>query len=266
MPNRSLKVEHLLAFSLALTSFLWFGTSARAQSASAQDDKVVQNQDNDHSRNELAQFHQFLDSHPEIAEQLRKDPSLADSEQFLKTHAALQNFPQQQPGIREQLKDNPNAFMRQEDDFNRRDDGRDPDATIRRELTEFNQFLDSHREVADHLRRDPALADNEDFLKTHPELQTFLQEQPGIRDELKRSPEAFMRQGDDFDRRDDGLDQDAARRELAEFNRFLDSHPEIAEQFRKDPSLADNQQFLKTHAPLQAFLQEQLLHATRGCL
>jgi phage-related protein len=255
MLNRSSKVEHLLAFSLAATSFLWLGTNARAQSTPAQDNKIVQ--DNDRSRIELAQFHQFLDSHPEIAEQLRKDPSLADSEQFLKTHATLQTFLQQQPGIREELKENPNAFMREEDAFNRRDDGLDRDATVRRQLAEFNQFLDSHREIADQLRRDPSLADNEEFLKTHPELQTFLQQQPGIRDELKRDPNAFMRQEDAFDRRDDDLGRDAARRDLVEFNRFLDSHPEIAEQLRKDPSLADNQQFLKTHDALQAFLREQ---------
>jgi len=260
MLNRSLKVEHLLALSLAATSFLWVGTSTKAQSTPAQDNRDNRPvQDDDTSRRELAQFRQFLDSHPEIAEQLRKDPSLADNQQFLKTHAALQTFLQQQSGIREEIKENPNAFMRQEEAFNRGDDGFDRDATVGRERDEFNRFLGGHREIADQLRRDPSLANKEEFLRTHPEFQAYLQEQPGIRDELRQNPNAFMRQedqGNAFDGRDDRLDQDTSRRNMAEFHQFLDSHPEIAEQLHKDPSLADNQQFLKTHAPLQAYLQE----------
>ena len=204
MPNKSLKVEQLLALSLAATSFLWTGTSARAQSAPAQDNKIVQ--EDDSSRRELAQFHEFLDKHPEIAEQLRKDPSLADNQKFLQTHPALQTFLQDQPDIRAELKQHPDAFMRQEDAFDRRDDGFGRDDTTRRQLTEFNQFLDSHREIADQLRKDPSLANNEEFLKAHPEFQAYLQDQPGIRDELKQDPNAFMRQQDVSDRRDDGVE------------------------------------------------------------
>jgi hypothetical protein len=250
MLNRSLKLEHVLALSLAATSFLWVGTNARAQSATTQNNQTVQ--DDDSSRRELAQFHEFLDKHPEIAEQLRKDPSLTNNQKFLETHPALQMFLRDQPDVRAELKQHPEAFMRQEDAFNRREDGFGRDATARRELAEFNQFLDSHREIADQLRRDPSLANNEEFLKAHPEFQAFLQEQPGTRDELKEHPDVFMRQEDAFNR-----NEDTTHRELAEFDQFLDSHHEIAEQLRKDPSLADNEQFLKTHPALETFLRDQ---------
>ena len=200
----------------------------------------------------MAQFHEFLDKHPEIAEQLRKDPSLADNQKFLQTHPALQTFLQDQPDIRAQLRQHPEAFIRQEDAFDRRDDGFGRDDATRRQLAELDQFLDSRREIADQLRKDSSLANKEEFLKAHPEFQAFLQDRPGIRDELKEHPDVFMRQEDAFSR-----DEDTTHRELAEFNRFLDSHREIAEQLRKDPSLADDEQFLKTHAALDTFLHDQ---------
>jgi hypothetical protein len=262
MLNKTLKVEQVLALSLAATSFLWAGTSARAQSAPAQDNKdnkIVQ--EDDSSRRELAQFDQFLDKHPEIAEQIRKDPSLANNQKFLQTHPALQTFLQDQPDIRAQLKQHPEAFMRQEDAFDRRDDGLNRGATTGRGLPEFHQFLDSHREIADQLRRDPSQANNEEFQKAHPEFQTFLREQPGVQGELKDNPNEYMRQEDAFGRNDDrnGFNgDDTNRRQLVgEFDRFLDSHQEIAEQLRKDPSLADNRQFLQTHPALQTYLQQQ---------
>src|SRR5579863_9742898 len=88
----------LLGLLFAFTPFC-LGTPARAQSMPAQSDKPVQ-QDNDTTRRELAQFDQFLDSHPEIAEQVRKDPSLVNSKNFLTTHAALQTYLQDHPAIR----------------------------------------------------------------------------------------------------------------------------------------------------------------------
>jgi hypothetical protein len=49
-------------------------------------------------------------------------------------------------------------------------------------------------------------------------------------------------------------DNDTTRRELAEMDRFLDGHPEVAEQLRKDPSLINNQDFLEKHPELREFL------------
>ena len=265
MLNKTLKVEQVLALSLAASSFLWAGTSVRAQSAPAQDNrqdnKIVQENDSSR-REELAQFDQFLDKHPEIAEQLRKDPSLADNQKFLQTHPALQTFLQDQPDIRAQLRQHPEAFIRQEDAFDRRDDGFGRGPTTGRGLPEFHQFLDSHREIADQLRRDPSQANNDEFQKAHPEFQAFLREQPGVRDELRGNPNEYMRQEDAFGRdndRSNGFNGDDTnrRQQVAEFDRFLDSHQEIAEQLRKDPSLADNRQFLQTHPALQTYLQQQ---------
>ena len=132
------------------------------------------------------------------AEQLRKDPSLADNPQFLKTHPALQTYLQEHSAVREELKENPSAFMRQEDRYDRSENDRDRDNT-RRELTNFDRFLDSHRETAEQLRKDPSLADNQQYLKDHPELQAYLQQHPAVQQELKNNPNTFMQEEARYD-------------------------------------------------------------------
>jgi hypothetical protein len=235
----------------ALTTFFCFGTSVSAQSQPVQNDRPVQ--ENDTTRQELARFDQFLDDHPNIAEQLRRDPSLVDNQDYERNNPELRAFLQQHPEIREEIKENPNAFMRQEDRFDRSEGGRD-DIT-RRELARFDQFLDSHREIAEQLRKDPSLVDNPEFERNHPALQTYLRDHPEIRQQLKEHPDAFMRDEDRFDRHDGGRN-DITRGELARFDQFLDSHREIAEQLRKDPSLVNNGEFTKNHPALYAYLQD----------
>jgi phage-related protein len=215
------------------------------------------------AREKLASFDQFLDKHREVAERVRKDPSLLDNQQFLKDHPELQAYLQDHSGVRNAVRENPAAFMQQENRYERNEsepgrgdldaahpgtnDGSMQDRDItRRELANFDEFLDAHREIAEQVRRDPSL------LKDHPVLQTYLWNHPGVREEVKENPTAFMHQENRYERTEDA----AAREKLASFDQFLDKHREIAEQVRKDPSLLDNQQFLKNHPALQAYLQD----------
>src|SRR5215831_1154429 len=73
------------------------------QTAPAQ--TTSQKGDDDTTRAQLATFDQFLDSHPEITEQLRNNPSLVNNEEFVEKHPELQTFLQQHPGVRDELRD-----------------------------------------------------------------------------------------------------------------------------------------------------------------
>ena len=117
---------------------------------------------------ESARFDQFLDSHPEIAEQLRHDPSLANDREFVQNHPALRSYLDSNPGVRDRLRQDPNVFMRQEDRFDSREDARDDRAINRRDSAEFNRFLDDHREIAEQVRKNPSLVDNREFVQNHP--------------------------------------------------------------------------------------------------
>jgi phage-related protein len=236
-----------------LGMFFLAGTFAGAQTAPGSNPQNNSRpaQDSDITRKELANFDEFLDSHREIAEQVRKDPSLLDNQQFLKDHPDLQKYLWNHPGVREEVKENPTAFLHAENRYERAED-----AAYREKLASFDQFLDKHREIAEQVRRNPSLLDDQQYLKEHPELQAYLQDHTGVRNAVRANPDVFMRQENRFDRREDGRDGDTTRGQLASFDQFLDKHREVAEQVRRDPSLLDNQQFLKDHPDLQAYLQD----------
>jgi hypothetical protein len=280
---------------LALSIPLCFATYVGAQSAPTQNtnrdndiDSTRSAPDRDINHGDLSRFDQFLDGHREIAEQLRKDPSLANNKQFLKNHPELQTYLRQNPDIRDALKGDPNTFMSAEARFERNE-------VDRAELANFDRFLDAHRDIAMQLRKDPSLVNNQQYLKDHPQLQSYLQDHPEIRQQIDRNPSAFMQQENEYERFENGRNgqnnngagnantaannntggrtsnnnsngtssattaannNDNGRGDVASFDQFLDSHREIAEQLRKQPSLADNKQFLKDHPALQSYLQQ----------
>jgi hypothetical protein len=113
----------------------------------------------------------------------------------------------------------------------------------RLEIDNFNRFLEGHQEVAVQLHNTPWLVDNPEYLRDHPELKSYLQDHPGVRQSISENPVAFMK-------------EDAQRSELAQFSRFLDAHPDIAEQLRRDPKLADGHNFMQAHPDLRTYLDE----------
>ena len=93
-------------------------TMAGGQTTTGQ---TMQPADRDTTRWQIAEMDRFLDSHPETAEQLQKDPSLIRNKEFVESHPALQEFLQGHPGIREEFTENPNAFMQREQRFDQRE-------------------------------------------------------------------------------------------------------------------------------------------------
>ncbi len=248
MSTTSSHIKHSLAL-LSVASLFCIGSPANAQSTPTQTAPAVAAPDNDTTTRELARFDDFMDAHPVIAEQLRKDPSQVKNQEFLEQNPALQQFLQQHPAVQGEISENPNAFMRQERTFDRQE--------TRKELTNLDAFLDSHPEVAEQLRKNPALVNDRDFVRTHPALQEFLQTHGGAAQELRQNPNAFMQREQRFDQREDGQrDQDMTRGQMAGLDRFLDSHPEIAEQLRKNPALVNDKKFVQSHPALQSYLQQ----------
>jgi hypothetical protein len=244
----------------AFSTCLCFAKPATAQTPAAPpapDPGVVQDRDRDPNRAELDNFNRFLDSHPEIAEQLRKDPSLVDKADFVKNHPALGTYLHDHPAVREELKSHPDAFVRDEDRLDRRDDARNQEA-----LANFNHFLDTHREISEQLSKNPSLADNREFLQNHPALQTYLQDHPEVRDEIRNDPNAFMQaearyehhdEGFDRDHRSDPMDRDDMHRRFGE---FLGAHSDVAQRLAQNPALVKDQQFLQDHPELQTYLNQ----------
>jgi hypothetical protein len=114
---------------LALAVFVLLGiaSSAAAQTGSSGSGSTAstassgqtgnQKPDGDTTRRELANFDKYLDKHPEVAEQLRKDPNLINNKEWVEKHPELQEWLKNHPHAREELKENPKAFMNREKKF-----------------------------------------------------------------------------------------------------------------------------------------------------
>src|SRR5258708_18128119 len=108
----------------------------------------------------------------------------------------------------------------------------------------MDRFLDSHHELAEQLQKDPSLVNDKKCERDHPALQQFLAEHPGVREEYKENPNAFMHQEQRFDRREDFAmrhDRDVSDKERSSFGKFMQGHSSIAGDLSKNHSLANNQ-------------------------
>ena len=154
-----------------------------------------QKSDNDINRHELESFDGFLDANPEVARELIKNPSLIDDQSFVNKHQNLARYLQNHPGVRQEIRENPQDFMQREQRF--RNSGEDINNT---ELRNFDSFLDSHPQISKELQKNPGLLDDPNYLNSHPELKQFLSTHGGVRQQVKEHPQVFMRREQKYER------------------------------------------------------------------
>jgi hypothetical protein len=150
------------------------------------------------TRREIVDMDHFLDKHPEIAEQLRKDPSLIDNREWVARHPELQEYLKSHQRLAEVFRAHPDAFMRDEDRYewsegdHDHDRMRDRDERNRGELTSFGHFVGGHPNVAAELSADPTLATNKEYLANHPDLDEYLKAHPAMSQQFAEDPQAVM--------------------------------------------------------------------------
>jgi hypothetical protein len=120
------------------------------------------------------------------------------------------------------------------------------DDLARGELRNLHQFLEGHPRIARDLRNNPTLINDRRWVERHDELQNFLRDNPRIRRELREDPGRVMASERNLN----------ARADLRKFDRFLDSHPRLAERLRANPELLRDRKFIDNHDDLQAFLRD----------
>jgi hypothetical protein len=193
---------------------------------------------------EVAVMNSFLVTHPEISEQLQKNPKLIDDQKWVANHPELQQFLAQHPEMRQQFDEHPYAFMNDEDRFVQGHDITD------HEVVAMSKFLNSHPEILEQLEKNPKLIDDQKWVANHPELQQFLTQHPELHQQFDEHPYAFMRDDEQYNRDY----PDITHREVALMGGFLKNHPEIDEQLRKDPKLIDDSNYVANHPELQQFM------------
>lgn|SRR5262245_14626623 len=67
--------------------------------------------DHDRFRDEIRQFHDFLQDHPKVATELRNNPSLVNSKKYLNKHDDLEKFLKRHPDVKRELVNRPNRVF-----------------------------------------------------------------------------------------------------------------------------------------------------------
>ncbi len=75
--------------------------------------------ENGHGPHPLANTDHYLDQHPEVAQQLNKDPRLIDNRQYVDNHPGLHEVLNTHPDARRQWESHPYKFIHREDRYDR---------------------------------------------------------------------------------------------------------------------------------------------------
>ncbi len=123
------------------------------------------------------------------------------------------------------------------------------------QLRSFNHFLHNDPDTAAELQRRPELVNDRGFVDHHPALRDWMNSHPDAAEAFRDNPGAFMNQERHFQYYErDFASGDTRRGELAHFDWFLDSHPEIRDDLTRRPELALRANYLDNHPELRAFL------------
>ncbi len=72
--------------------------------------------------------------------------------------------------------------------------------TMRRDVKEFDRFLDKHPPIAQELQNDPSKVNDPAFLNNHKQLQSWLDKHPQVSNEIKENPSAFLHQENRYEK------------------------------------------------------------------
>lgn len=123
------------------------------------------------------------------------------------------------------------------------------------QLRSFYHFLQSNPDIDRDLTRRPALVNDRGFVENHPALRDWMRDHSEASEALRANPDGFMERERHFQYYEgDFASGDVRRGELAHFDWFLDSHPEIRSDLMRRPQLALRDRYLDDHPDLGAFL------------
>lgn len=149
---------------------------------------AAQAKDNDVTKTELRNFDAYLDKHQDVRRDLEQNPKMIDDPAYLNKHAHLKAFLEQHPNTRQELRENPNFFVRRENAYEKNQENKD---ITKSELRNWDDYLDKHPDVQRDLSKNPKLIEDSAYLNKHPELKEFLDKHPNTREQLAENPQAF---------------------------------------------------------------------------
>jgi len=193
---------------------------------------------------QLKAFDEFLDQHPNIAQDVSKNPNVVNDQDYLSKHPDLQQFLAQHPDLKARLQDNPAAFMGQERAADKNQAG-----PTNWQLKTFDEFLEQHPNIRQDANKNHNVLKDQDYIAKHPDLKQFLDQHSDLKDRLLDNPAAFLQGAEKSEGK-------TTQWQLRAFDQFLDQHPTIAQDLNKNPQLVNDPNYVSKHPELNQFLKQ----------
>ncbi len=246
------------------------------------------------AKDEIASFDRFLDRHPEISRQLNSDPSLITNTQYLEQHPGLRAYLDDHPAVKEEVIETPSYFVRREvqspydalEARRPREPATDETAgssssqrpsiaslsiLTANEIASFDQFLSEHKKINKDLEKNPVRVNDTNYLRKNRDLQDYLNQHTGLRQELRQHPTYLMNRRNRYElseaeqtiytRSSDTVNSASSvtrlsQKDLRATDRFFEKHKNINKDLEKKPSLAADPEYLKKHKDFREFLAQ----------
>ncbi len=126
-----------------------------------------------------------------------------------------------------------------------------------RDLRSFDEYLDTHRETAQQLYKNPDLLRDRRFIRDHNALNDWLDSHSDAAEALQANPRRYLARAQDSQAEDRRLGRASMNeRDLRSFEEYLDSHDETARLLYQNPDLINNRSFVRNHDALHDWLQD----------
>jgi hypothetical protein len=121
------------------------------------------------------------------------------------------------------------------------------------DLQSFEEYLDSHWQVADELYRNPELINDRVYVRKNPSLRRWLVTHPRAARAIRTNPHAVLWHERDS-RDDEGARQELSDEDLRSWEEFLDAHEAIARELYRNPDLLKDANYIRRNQELDDWL------------
>ena len=200
---------------------------------------------------DLQSFEDYLDSHWQVADELYRNPDLVNDRAYVRKNPSLRRWLVTHPKAARVIRANPSAVL-----WHERDSRDDEDS--RRELSDsdlrsWEEFLDSHEEIARELYRNPNLLKDTNYIRRNEALDDWLYSHRRAARIILASPREYARRRESPS---SGAATPPSVEEVREFERFLDREWEIANALYREPELINSREFLRDNPSLADWFRE----------
>jgi len=185
-------------------------------------------------KEEITNFHQFLNSNPQISEQLRADPGLIKESKYLDAHPGLQAYLYDHPQVNKDLLENPDRFLQRASHPNT-----PPPNNASKNGTEVQIKQGQVKQT-----------------NSEPPANVAKREQAAQKQQRSTGGAEVKAPTEQAAQRPSPAHSSPPNSEIDSFDRFLDRHPDISQQLSSNPSLIANTQYLEQHPGLRALLDD----------